>query len=183
MESLQGHLLIATRGLLDPNFAKTVVLMVKHDEEGALGLILNRPTSASLKDIWNQLSSGTCSADHRLHLGGPIQGPLMVVHGDSSLSEIDVISGVHFTHEPSNIEQLVSDPDLPARFFVGYSGWAPGQLENELKQGSWLTMPAETEQIFASDETLWDVVSKKLADRSMIDLLNIKHVPRDSSMN
>ena len=183
MESLQAHLLIATRELQDPNFAKTVVLMVKHDDEGALGLILNRPTSASLKEIWSQLNNGTCAADHRLHLGGPIQGPLMVVHGDSELSEIDVMAGVHFTHEPSYIEQLVDNPDLPARFFIGYSGWAPGQLEHELKQGSWLTAPADPQQVFASDETLWEEVSKRLADRSIINLLNIKHVPPDSSMN
>ena len=80
MNSLQGHLLIASRDLGDPNFHHAVVLIAQHSEEGALGLILNRQSKVSVKQVWDQISSAECDVERPLYLGGPCPGPLIAIH-------------------------------------------------------------------------------------------------------
>lgn len=78
--SLEGHLLVASAELRDPNFFQAVVLLIRHSEEGALGLILNRRTTATIRQVWEQVSDIACTSTQPLHLGGPVQGPLMALH-------------------------------------------------------------------------------------------------------
>ena len=86
--SLDGHFLVASRELLDPNFARSVVLIIRHSEEGAMGLVLNRPTKTSVSEAWKQVSEAPCPTTGLIHLGGPCRGPLMAIHGDPALGEI-----------------------------------------------------------------------------------------------
>src|SRR5687768_5273835 len=91
MKSLQGQLLIASPKLFDPNFFRSVVLLVQHTDAGALGLVLNRPLEMTINDAWGQVSETPCDATGFLHQGGPCEGPLMVLHTDSALPELPVI--------------------------------------------------------------------------------------------
>ncbi|HEX4792994.1 MAG TPA: YqgE/AlgH family protein, partial [Humisphaera sp.] len=113
MNSLQGHLLIASPQLADPNFARSVVLIVQHNESGALGLILNRPLETNLQSVWEQVSDVPCFVDQPLHQGGPCEGPLMVLHGDESLSEMSLLPGVYWSTDKDSVEQLVSHNSTP----------------------------------------------------------------------
>jgi putative transcriptional regulator len=183
MESLQGHLLVAAPRLLDPNFRRTVVLMLQHTDEGALGLILNRRTKALIKDVWPQMSDKPCESDARLHLGGPVEGPLMAVHQEADLGDEEVLPGLYFTPESTKIEQLVLRDGTTFKLFVGYAGWGAGQLEDELQEGSWLTCPARAEQAFDQVDDLWEEVFRKLGRSSLIAALKIKHVPADPRLN
>ena len=184
MKSLQGHLLIATPDLRDPNFSRSVVLMVQHSEQGALGLILNRPTRAAIEEVWNQVSQSPCLASGPLHFGGPIQGPLMVLHSRAELAETQVFHGLCFSVQPDNLEQLISHPPAASmKFFVGYSGWAAGQLENEMKEGSWRTLTATAELVFGPSDDLWETVHKQVTTASLQSLLKLKHLPPDPSLN
>src|SRR3982751_5237695 len=102
MKSLKGHLLISSPRLMDPNFVRTVVLMVQHGEEGALGLILNRPLQATVRDVCEKVLETPCEIEAPLHQGGPCEGPLMVLHTDADGGiggEVEVMPGVHFTAE------------------------------------------------------------------------------------
>src|SRR3954471_10764496 len=119
MKSLQGNLLIASPKLLDPNFFKSVVLIVQHGDGGALGLILNRKIDVSLQTAWSQVSEEPCGVEGHLHQGGPCEGPLMVVHGEESLGQLEVLPGIHFSTERDSIEELVGRNDGPMKFFVG----------------------------------------------------------------
>jgi putative transcriptional regulator len=183
MKSLQGHLLIASPDLLDANFLQAVVLMVRHTDEGALGLILNRPTSTTLKHALTQVSDTPCARGDVLRLGGPCQGSLMALHTQPLLMEIEVLPHIYFSAQASHLEELVATTDGCARFFVGFSGWGPGQLESELDAGSWRTMEATFEQIFQGDEQLWKNVTKQLLSTSLLTALKVKHVPKDPSHN
>ena len=183
MESLQGHLLVAAPRLLDPNFRRTVVLMLQHTDEGALGLILNRRTKAAIKDVWSQMSDKPCECDARLHLGGPVEGPLMAVHQEADLCDDEVLPGVYFTPESTKIEQLVLRDGTTFKLFVGYAGWGAGQLESELEEGSWLTCRAQPEHAFVQTDDLWETVFRELGRSSLIDALKIKHVPADPRLN
>ncbi len=182
--SLEGHFLVATRELQDPNFARAVVLLVQHSEEGALGLVLNRPTKTTLAEAWRQVSEAPCPIDGLIHLGGPCRGPLMALHRDSALGEMHVLPELYFCADPENIERIIAAGDAEnSRFFIGFAGWGPGQLEAEIKQDSWVTQQATVELVFDSPQDLWVKVTRQISTTKMLAALNIKHVPADPSLN
>lgn len=186
MKSLEGHLLVAARSLRDPNFHRSVVLIVKHNEDGALGLVLNRPSGTKIADVWSQVSSADCQVDQPLFTGGPIQGPLMAIHSTAAWSELEVVAGVYFTAAREMLEQLVASGEPAgaeqARFFVGYSGWGGGQLEMELDAGAWLTIAATRRYVFNPDDC-WQDLARQIGGSQLLESLGIKHVPSDPSLN
>ncbi len=183
MKSLQAYLLIAADELAEP-FTRSVVLLIRHNEDGALGLILNRPTSATLKDAWERLNDTPCRRDEPIYLGGPCEGPLVVLHTDDRLMEVEVLPGLYFCAGKEKLETLAARTDQqPIRFFAGYSGWSPGQLESELAQGSWAVMPAKLEHVFGPDDELWNRVQRQVADTALRAALRIKQTPEDASLN
>ncbi len=182
MESLQGQLLIATPRLFDPNFFKSIILVIQHGKEGALGLVLNRPLELSIQSAWEQISEGACAVEGFIHQGGPCEGPLMVLHAEDDLSQMQVLPGVHFCTDREMIRQLISRADRPMKFFVGYAGWAPGQLEGEMNQASWISLPASSEFVFKLPEDPWQLLMD--ATRSAgLGGINPKGIPEDPSTN
>ena len=183
MESFEGHLLLASSRLLDPNFLKTVILLIQHGDQGALGLVVNRPTSKMVKELWREVGPVRCQSEQPVHLGGPVSGPLMAVHTSASLGEVEILPGVFFAAKKKNLDELVRQEDHPFKVFIGHAGWGPGQLESELKQGAWLTTPAAAEYIFHHGTDLWEEVSKRVGKSMLQSMLKIKHVPEDPSTN
>jgi len=184
MKSLQGFLLIASPALVDPNFRKTVVLVVRHSEdEGALGLVLNRQTSTTVKELWERMGHEGCDSDEPLSLGGPCEGPLMALHTARPLGEIEVVSGLYFSAGSDQLQQLAAEPGAHVRFFFGYAGWGAGQLEIEMQAGGWRIEPAAPKHVFAMTEALWERSMSEAAGWEVIAALNIKDVPADPSMN
>ncbi len=180
---LEGHLLIASAELRDPNFSRSVVLLIRHNDEGAFGLILNRPTTTKIKDVWGKISQSPCNSDELLHLGGPVQGPLMAIHRNEEIAGLEILPGVLFTTESTDLEKLLAQSDATVKFYVGYAGWSPGQLEAELAQDSWLTTPAQGEQIFTAGEEMWELVTRRAAGSALLRALGIKPLPGDPSLN
>jgi putative transcriptional regulator len=181
--SLDGHFLVASRELLDPNFARSVVLIVRHSEEGAMGLVLNRPTKTSVAEAWKQVSEAPCPASGLIHLGGPCRGPLMAIHRDPALGELEIVPTVYLSQDSDNVEQLISKGEDSARFFIGFAGWGPGQLESEMREDSWLTAPASDEQIFDSPYDIWSQLTRQIYGLKMLSALHIKNAPADPSLN
>jgi putative transcriptional regulator len=183
MKTLEGQLLIASHELRDPNFLRTVVLIFRHDDDGAAGLVLNRRLNATVKQVWKQVSQEPCRCESPLYLGGPVEGPLMSVHTKQELSEIEIVEGVYFSAAGGSLAQLV-DADAPeAKFFVGYAGWGAGQLEREMDEGAWLTAPATSEHVFGDIDELWQRVTREATSSALISTLKIKHVPKHPWMN
>ncbi len=183
MTSLQSHLLIASSELPEP-FTRSVVLLVRHNDDGALGLILNRRTSALLKEAWNKLSEVPCHRTEPIFLGGPCEGPLVALHTHPELSEIEVMSGLYFSAGKDKLEQLAEQQDgPPIKFFAGYSGWSPGQLEAEIARGSWSVMPAVPDHAFEYEDELWKRATRHVAGAALRSTLHIKHAPSDPSHN
>lgn len=183
MDSLRGQLLVASTSLKDPNFFQTVVLVVQHNEDGALGLVLNRPTNATIQQVWKQIKETPCAAQGPLYLGGPIEGPLVALHAQQELADLEVAKNLYYTVQPEYLEKLVAQNGNPIRFIAGYSGWGPGQLEAEIAEGAWTTGPATREHVFEHNLRLWERVTKELSDARLVGLLKIKHVPPDLSCN
>jgi putative transcriptional regulator len=183
VESLQSHLLIAAADLSEP-FVRSVVLLVRHNDEGALGLILNRRTNASLKETWARLSEVPCHRDEELYLGGPCEGPLVALHTHEFLLELEVMAGVYFCAGKDKLERLAAQTGSePVKFFAGYSGWSAGQLEAEIARGSWSVLPARPEHVFQHDDELWVRSTRQVSDATWRRALKIKQAPPDASMN
>src|ERR1700733_4424254 len=162
MQSLAGQLLIASTQLMDPNFVRTVLIMVQHSEDGALGLILNRPTQTSVKEACQQVLGVDCEVPGLLQHGGPCEGPLMVVHRHQTMSDSRIMPEVFFTTDRTKIEWVMKYEPEGSKYFVGYAGWSPGQLEAEMKLGSWLPVAAKPEHIFDADEDLWQKIMTQI---------------------
>ncbi len=185
MKSLQGHFLVASVQLQEPNFCRAVVLLVQHNKDGALGLIINRPIETTIDQVWEQISELPCLCDDPLHQGGPCEGALMVLHADPSLSQLEVVPGVHFTTEKEDVEQLAAgdNDERPVTFFVGYAGWSAGQLESEIEAGAWLITRATAEHVFEKKGDLWDTLRRRITLTNNYPWLKEELIPDDPSAN
>ena len=174
-ETLRGSLLVAAPILRDPNFFRTVVLVAEHGEEGAMGLVLNRPTDTPVRDALPELSSIAGGRDP-VYVGGPVATGSVL-----AIAELD---------DPEDASELlfesvgfVQEPDVDVvrgRVFVGYAGWGAGQLEAELEEESWLVLPAEADDLFSEDpDGLWSAVLRRQG--GPYALLSL--MPPDPSLN
>ncbi|MCD6340266.1 MAG: YqgE/AlgH family protein [Verrucomicrobia bacterium] len=155
---LNGKLLLDGGNLAGSFFHRTVVLICRHDPEGAFGLVLNRPSGVRVGDA---LSGDLPEQVKRqpLFVGGPVQpSALSALLYDPFAPEGDVLPHVSLTHSLEELVEFYREgaPGRKARIFAGYSGWSPGQLEGEMRRKAWLTHPAKLDLIFrASPKSLW----------------------------
>jgi putative transcriptional regulator len=180
VESLKGQLLIAGPSLLDPNFRRTVVLVGEHTEEGALGLVLNRASEATIDEAVPELTVLVDSFSH-VHFGGPVQPSAIVVLADFVDPERAgalVLDSVGFL--PSEVDPDELGELRRARVFAGYAGWGPGQLDDELEEGSWIVEPALADDVFTDEpDELWaEVLRRKGGPFGVLALM-----PLDPSLN
>jgi putative transcriptional regulator len=162
-KSLAPSLLVAMPDLADPNFRRTVVLLVHHDEDGSVGLVLNRLTEVRAADLCETLGIEWGGDDERcIHWGGPVQPNTgWVVAGDDALAGTVGVTAVsdriHFAGSLEALRCVAEEPPARLRLFLGYSGWAPGQLEGELAHGAWVVAPLTIDSVFEVDaERLWE---------------------------
>jgi putative transcriptional regulator len=183
MESpLKGKVLVAAPTLLDPNFAQAIVLIVQHDENGAMGLVLNRPLETTVQEAWTQVSAVPYPNESPLYQGGPCEGPLMVVHRDAARAQIDLANGIYLSSDADAVKALVSEDAEPLKFFVGYSGWSAMQLESELAEGAWHIAEMPVGEVFETSADLW-VRLIKGAQHRVRPAVDPKFIPPDPSVN
>lgn len=153
--SLSNQLLIAMPGMADPNFSSTVTLVCEHNEEGALGIVINRPSNLDLGGLFEQLSVEDVDrniASTPVLDGGPIareRGFVLHTPSGEFASSVSVSSDIQLTFSRDVLDSLAAGTG-PDRTVValGYAGWEPGQLEAEMLHNAWLTVPATAEMIF-----------------------------------
>ncbi|MEQ1872233.1 MAG: YqgE/AlgH family protein [Ilumatobacteraceae bacterium] len=182
MGQTRGHLLVATPPLADPNFDRTVVYMLEHTSDGAVGVVLNRPLHEPLPDQldpWQHLLSEPAT----LHQGGPVD--------ESALIALAQLSGPidgawSLVADGMGSIDLLLDPDevggsvTALRVFQGYSGWGPGQLDDELDAGAWMVLAAEPNDVFGPQpESLWREVLRRQGGR----VAWLANAPDDLSTN
>ncbi|HME71680.1 MAG TPA: YqgE/AlgH family protein [Myxococcota bacterium] len=171
--TLAPCLLVAMPQLLDPNFRRSVVLIVHHDETGTFGLVLNRISDVSVGDLCGTLGIEWHGGEvAHLAWGGPVQpntgwlllGELPLGAGSTEdgeeVTEID--PGLHFAGSLATLRRVADAPPGQFRLFLGYAGWGPGQLESELAQGAWLVAPLRAEVVFDSPDEMWEGVVRSL---------------------
>ncbi len=179
-KSLKGKFIIASPRLMDPNFVQSVVLLIQHDENGAMGVIINRPMEVSVRQACEPLEAVECLVEAPLHVGGPCEGPLMALHALEDSAEGEIIPGVYYAVQRHHLESLLERAPIPAKYVANYAGWGPGQLEAEIAEGSWLVHDAGPEQIFEEDLQLW---SKLITHATLGQWIRPELIPDDPSLN
>ena len=149
----------------------------------ALGLILNRPSTTLLKNVWGNVSETPCTTEAVIYHGGPCAGPLMAIHGEEFLAESEVLPNLYFATAKEKIEHLVLKPEAPARYYAGYAGWNSGQLDLELAEGAWFSAPAKSEYVFWPGDDLWEKLCNDLTSTTRLAGIKMKHEPSDPSVN
>jgi putative transcriptional regulator len=179
-ESLRGQLLIASPALIDPNFRRTVVLVVAHDEDGAVGLVLNRVTDTEVADAVPELAD-LVEVGAFVSIGGPVQNEAVVVLAewdDLDASGAIVFEDVGLMGGEADSEQVAA-ATRRVRVFAGYAGWGGGQLEAELEELSWVLETARAEDVFGGETDLWASVLRRKGGAFNL----VATMPEDPSLN
>ncbi|BCL15837.1 YqgE/AlgH family protein [Micromonospora sagamiensis] len=184
MASMTGQLLVATPALKDPNFDRTVVLLVAHEPGGALGVVLNRATEVPVADVlgdWSALARDPAV----LFEGGPVQ-PDSAICLARMRHPVRRLKGFHQVLGAVGTIDLSVDPDRMRenvsgiRVFAGYSGWGAGQLEQEIEEGSWFVLDALPGDAFVDrPDDLWPMVLRRQGGM----MAAVAHFPPDVSLN
>jgi putative transcriptional regulator len=180
MESLRGKLLVAAPNLLDPNFARTVVLIAEHTDEGAMGLVLNRPSDTSVADAVPELEA--IAGDELVHVGGPVAPASVVILGDYDDPDdagLLVAGSIGLPSADSDLDELFVATSR-MRIFAGHAGWGPGQLDSEMEREDWIMAPAAPDEVFTNDaDGLWSTVLARKGGQFAI----VARMPLDPSLN
>lgn len=180
-DELAGRLLLASPTLLDPNFSRTVVLLAAHGEEGAMGVILNRPSEVSVGEAVPPLE-GEDDSLNPVFLGGPVSERSVIFlceFMDASNAGLLVLGNVGFPASDVDVDEIVA-ASVRRRLFAGYAGWAAGQLESELERGDWITHSPILDDLFSdAPEDLWGTVLTRMGGNYAL----IARMPLDPSVN
>lgn len=180
-ESRHGRLLIAAPALDDPNFRRAVVLMLEHSPDGALGLVLNRPTPLVSREALPGALAELMPPAERVFQGGPVQPEAVIVLADfEDASRAATIAFGSVGIIDPEAEAAASGGVRAIRAFGGYAGWGAGQLERELAQDAWVDSPADAEDVFTDDHRgLWSRVLERKGGSWRL----IARMPEDPSRN
>lgn len=164
-----GVLLVAKPGLRDPNFSETVVLVTQTPDAQTVGVILNRPTTLALEQLIGEGVTAR-NAGQRIYAGGPVmrRTAIALFHAQEppGVPAFHVLRNVYLTMHPAGIQPLLESPDARYRLFAGFSGWAPRQLEAELRRGDWYVLPATEALVFRADSSaMWRELVEKARAR------------------
>ncbi|MFH1004458.1 MAG: YqgE/AlgH family protein [Bacteroidota bacterium] len=178
----QGKLLLSEPFMYDPFFKRTVILLTMHNIKGTIGFIINRPLKMKLGQIIKELSE----CELPVYFGGPIQNKsLFYIHtlGNVIPDSIPVFNGLFWSGNFETIKDLIKENKITENeicFFIGYSGWFSNQLEDEIKQNSWIVAPASTNVIFGKErEKLWQDVLKSMGN----DYSILANFPENPQLN
>jgi putative transcriptional regulator len=179
--SLAGQLLLAAPSLRDPNFVRTVVLIGVHSEDGAMGVVLNRPSTVTVGQAAPQLEQAADELE-LVYVGGPVRSSSIVFLAeflDPSPAGLLVLGRIGFPAPDAGIEQL-AEATARRRVFAGHAGWGRGQLDAEVADGDWIAHAAQPEDIFTDvPEELWSRVLTRMGGRYAL----IARMPLDPSVN
>lgn len=179
--SLAGQLLVASPSLSDPNFRRTVVLIGVHNDDGAMGVILNRPSETMVAEAVPQLET-VVDSQEPVYVGGPVQPSSVVLLAeflDPTPAALLVLGRIGFPAGATDVDGLAESTER-RRVFAGYAGWSSGQLDEEIEQGDWIAHPAVPDDVFTEvPENLWAAVLERKGGSYAL----LARMPMDPSVN
>ena len=200
MESLTGNLLVASSIVGDPVYSRGVCLVVHQDDDGAIGVMLNRPMQPEPAAFMKMLGNDGDAPSNRLastpgpsspptnplgtvHFGGPLSGPVVAIHPLSQYAEAETGQGIYVAAQKQNLEDLVREQPCPYRLIVGHLGWESGQLQAEIDAGIWHPMPATVDTVFRNAAEMWPGLIGRATSRSMARWIGVPDVIGAGELN
>ncbi len=178
----KGRLLVSEPYLPDPNFERTIILLCEHNDEGSFGFVMNKPSLAKLGDVMQDLAE----IDAPVFIGGPVQqDTLHYIHRLPQLEDsVLVMDGIYWGGNFDQLVSLIETKQVAAsdiKFFLGYSGWSVGQIEEELKVDSWIVSDKVNEELLfdIKSESMWQYALKSMGGRFSV----YSNYPTDPRMN
>lgn len=180
----KGKFLVARPEMIDPNFSRTVVYLFEHTEEGAAGVVVNRQSKHTVAELASKIFNDEIDWDKPIHVGGPVSGPLLIVHQDADWADEEVDSEIFRTVDPDKIRHILKRKIEPSLVVANYAGWGPNQLEFELAENAWDIYDATQGQIFWNElKDLWDVLTAQGHVNHLNRMLKIRNAPPDPTTN
>ena len=180
-QALAPVLLVSMPQMLDPNFARSVVLLAEYGKHGAFGLVVNRLMAEPAHEVIRPEPAIEIQKDVHLYLGGPVEPNrawVLTAHRELDGDALEIIDGVYLSASPDLIcRALKNSPDPQVRLVIGYAGWAPGQLDTELAASSWLMAPVQADLVFETPlDAMWETAIRRLgADPSALQVSSGVH--------
>lgn len=178
----KGKILVSEPYLPDPNFERTIILLCEHNEDGSFGFIMNKPSLAKLGDVMQDLSG----FDAPVFIGGPVQqDTLHYIHRLEGIDDaIEVMDGIYWGGNFDQIVSLIETKQVAStdiKFFLGYSGWSAGQIDEELKEDSWIVSDKVNEELLfdINAEAMWQYALKRMGGRFSV----YSNYPQDPRLN
>ena len=182
-ESLRGKLLLSAPNLFDPNFRRTVLLIAEHTDEGAMGVVLNRPAEVTVAEAVPDLAWLSVPEQEPVFAGGPVATDSVVVLAEFELPELAaalIVGDVGFVPAATDDPDELASGVRRSRVFAGHAGWGPGQLDAEMDENSWIVESALPEDVFADDpDDLWSAVLRRKGREFRL----LANMPLDPSLN
>jgi putative transcriptional regulator len=182
VSSLRGKLILAGPMLKDPNFERAVVLITEHSEEGAMGLVLNRPSETTIGEAVPDLT-WIAAADELVYVGGPVAPNGVIVLAewlDPGQAVVLVDDDLGFVPGDAEDQDALAAAIVRSRVYAGHAGWGPGQLEDELAEEAWIVEAPRREELFSDDaEDLWSAVLRRMGREFAL----LSTMPPDPSLN
>ena len=204
IDSLAGNLLVASTLVQDPVRSNSVCLLVHHDGDGAIGVMLNRPLAPNPDTLLamlgknSELGKDSDSLEKNrlpkvesplpngmgtVHFGGPLSGPVVAIHSVSQYAEAETGPGIYVAAQKHHLEGPVSQRNGPMRHIVGHLGWKEGELQQELDDGLWHVVPATAEVVFSNDREMWPRLIHRSTARSVATWIGTSDNPNAWEVN
>jgi len=163
------------------------VLVLQHNDDGVFGVVLNRPASPEMVVAWHEAAGQSLFAEENLVSGGPVQGPILAIHREADLAEVEIQGGLFVSVQKDAIDQLrqleLYEESVPYRIVMGAVSWEPSLLQNEIDNGSWFVVDAEPEIVFSDPSILWQQSVRLYGAESIRQLTGIRNFPTDPLLN
>ena len=187
-ESLLGKLLVASpRVPAGFPFNRGVVLVLQDSDEGVFGVVLNCPASPEMLLAWQKHAGQSTFAADRLVAGGPVEGPVLAIHREQKLAEVEIQGGLFVSVRQDAIDQLSEmeffEEEVSYRIVLGAVSWNFGQLEKEIENGLWFVVDGEPDSVFSDPSTLWQRSVRQYGADSIKRLTGLKEFPADPLLN
>ncbi len=182
--TLEGQMLVAAPNLSDPRFDRSVILVLHHGPQGAVGVVLNRPLDARSSE-WMVKLQAQLKRGHALFSGGPVDGSVIALQLPKKKGKNTSAGGgeVLVLKKDDQLADVLNKVPKHVRVFVGHAGWTQGQLENEVAGGSWYTLPADLDLLREDRQGMWVEAIRRIGRRFYQDVLGIHEFPDDATCN
>lgn len=177
-----GSFLVATPSLQDTPFSRTVVFVLQADGQGTFGAVINRPADHEVVAKWSAKTGLEFDRQHMIQ-GGPLGGPVMALHQQKLLAEVEICEGVCLSVDAKALQHLSRETDSPYRIVLGIAGWNPEQLTQEIKSGFWFPLVVDPIHVFDDHAVMWESFVREYGRQALGSVIGKRHFPADPNLN